>query len=323
MISLPALFTVSASLLGLVLIVAALIGLWRRGRTVDHVKSAANDTSVAEHAVRHAQRRAVVAVVFSIAMFVAISSVAFAAPQFLGIPLAAAPGLAVSGGLLLFAATPPAPVPKRERNSALLRPRLPWSFGPKWSFLLPLAVAAGFIIFLIWAGITSSPDARGLYRTISVSGDATSSTASPYPGWFYGAPLIVVTVVLAISTILALVRISSTPSLPAAELAHLDHHWRNISTRVITKLSTAAMLGYFGGAAFIAGQATHNVASSRGINDYVLRQPEFAIGATLLVAGSVLAIAALVFLILAAFDAATLRTAARLAWRADLQAGSA
>ena len=323
MISLPALFTVSASVLGLVLIVAALIRLWRRGRTADHVKSVANKASVVEHAVQHAQRRAVVAVVFSIAMFVAISSVAFAAPQFLGIPLAAAPGLAVSGGLLLFAVTPPALVPKRERNSALLRSRRPWSFGSKWSFFLPLAVATGLIIFLTWAGVTSSPDARGLYRAISVSDDATSSTASPYPGWFYGVPLIVVTVVLAISTVLALVRISSTPSLPAAELGHLDQHWRNISTRVITKLSTAAMLGYFGGAAFIAGQATHNVATSRGTNGYVLRQPEFVIGATLLVAGGVLAIAALVFLILAAFDAATLRTAALRAWRGDLQAGSA
>ncbi|WP_141629969.1 hypothetical protein [Salinibacterium sp. PAMC 21357] len=177
--------------------------------------------------------------------------------------------------------------------------------------MLPVVIAAAFVVMLVGTGLTASADENGLLRVITVAEATTSSTASPYPGWFYGVPLIAVTVVLAVSTLLALSRVSATQSLPIEGFAELDRQWRAGSTLVITKLSTSALLLYFGGTAFIAGQATRNVATTyTAAGDTfsaTFRQPELAIGVSLQVLGAVLAISGLVFLAAAASTALTLR----------------
>ncbi|MEV8252817.1 hypothetical protein AB0O95_02505 [Rhodoglobus sp. NPDC076762] len=271
----------------------------------------AQHEQVAADVARHAQRRAVVSVAFAIALFVAIASVGIGAPQLLGLPFGIAPGLAVSGGLLLFAASAPLRIAQPARNSAELNRRHPWSFGPRWVFVLPLAIAAAFVALLVATGLTASADEMGLSRAITAADATTSSTAGPYPGWFYGVPLIAVTVVLAVSTLLALSRVSATPSLPNEGLAELDRQWRSVSTLVITKLSTSALLLYFGGTAFIAGQATRNVATTyTALGDAfssTFRQPEFAIAVSLQLLGGLLAISGLVFLAAAVSSALTLR----------------
>ena len=323
MISVPVLVALIAVATSVVLVIIGVIALLRRGRTGVVSPLNMDDGLLGQRVITHARRRVVVAVGFSVALFFAVACVGFTAPQLLGIPLGLAPGLAVSGGLLLFAATPSASVPPYERTSASLRPRDPWSFGPRWAFVLPLTIAATLIAFLVWTGINSSPDENGLHRTISVVDATSKSTSGPYPGWFYGVPLIAVTVVLAASTVLALGRVSKTPSIPKVDLAAVDRRWREASTRVITNLSTAALLGYFGGTAFTAGQATVNVAMTGGPGGYIFRQPEFAVGIVFLVAGALLAAAGLVFLILSARDAMTLRTSFRRAVQGEMQPGSA
>lgn len=281
------------------------------------------ERAVAHHAIARARRRALAAVGLSIVLFVAVAWIGIAAPQLLGLPLGLAPGIAVSGGLLLFAATPSARIARQESTSASLDPRAPWSFGRRGTFALPLTVAGALIAFLVWTGISSSPDENGLRRTISL-GDATSmSTASPYPGWFYGLPLILVTVALAVTTMLALARVSTTPSMPAVALTELDRRWREASTRVITHLSTAALLGYFGGTAFIAGQATHSVATVLDASGYADRQPESAAGITMMVAGAALAATGLVFLVLAAARASGVRSDATRSVTTELRRRSA
>jgi hypothetical protein len=280
--------------------------------------------SLAAGVVQHAERRVVIAIGFTIAVFTAIASIGFAAPQLLGVPLAIAPGLAVSGALLLFAASVPPLASNPAINSAVLKRRHPWSFGPRWTFIAPLGIAAAFVAFLIVTGITSSPDSNGLYRGISVTDATTSSTASPYPGWFYGLPLMVVTVVLAMSTLLALRRVSATPSLPNTRLAPLDRHWREVSTLVITKLTTAALLSYFGGTAFIAGQATHNAATSFAATaGTAIREPDFAAGVTFQIIGGILALSGLAFFVAATFTAVSLRTRAQSVMHSDAMADRA
>ena len=189
--------------------------------------------------------------------------------------------------------------------------------------MLPLTIAAVLIAFLVWTGINSSADENGLYRTISVVDATAKFTSGPYPGWFYGVPLIAVAVVLAASTVLALGRVSKTPSIPKVDLAAVDRWWRESSTRVITNISTAALFGYFGGTAFTAGQATVNVAVTGGTGGYLFRQPEFAVGIIFLVTGALLAAAGLVFLIFSARAAMTLRTSPRRAVQGKMQPHSA
>lgn len=309
MISFPLVLAVLATALCVVLIAVSMTALSRDRHGVSHPAADPLQKSSGAGVVRHAQRGAVVAVAFTISVFMVIASIGFATPQLLGVPFGIAPGLAVSGGLLLFAASAPPRTRNTAINSAALDRRLPWSFGPRWGFTLPLGIAAAFVVFLIVTGITSSPDENGLYRTISIADATSSSTAGPYPGWFYGFPLILVTLVLATSTLLALRRVSATRSLSNTSLASLDQHWREVSTLVITKLSTAALLAYFGGTAFIAGQAVHNVATSFSTTTgYTLQQPEFAVGVTLQIVGGISAISGLAFLVASALTAATLRT---------------
>lgn len=309
MISIPLVLAVLGTALCVVIIAVSVTSLSRERHGVGRSAADPLRKSLMAGVVRHAHRRAVVAVAFTIAVFMVIASVGFATPQLLGVPFGIAPGLAVSGGLLLFAASAPPRTRNAAINSAALDRRLPWSFGPRWVFTLPLGIAAAFVVFLIVTGISSSPDENGLYRSISVADATTSSTASPYPGWFYGFPLIVVTVVLATSTLLALRRVSATRTSSNTGLATLDRLWREVSTLVVTKLSTAALLAYFGGTAFIAGQAVHSVAISYETTaGYTLQQPEFAIGVTLLIVGGLFVISGFAFLISAAVTAATLRT---------------
>lgn len=315
MISLPLALMVVVAVVFVVPLTISAISSSRHRRRIEGVGADSQHERAAADVVRHAQRRAIIAVVFALVLFTAITAIGFAEPQMLGLPLGIAPGLAVSGGLLLFSASVPPRIPQPAQNSAALSRRYPWSFGPRWAFALPVAVAAAFIAFLVATGITSSPGDDGLYRSISVADANTSSTAGPYPGWFYGLPLIAVTIVLAIATLLALHRVSVTPSLPNAELAELDGRWRSASTLVITKLSTSALLIYFGGTAFIAGNATNNVASRYTATgdtfSVTFRQPEFAIGVSLQLLGAVLAVAGLIFLSAAATAALSLRSTAQ------------
>ena len=311
MISLPIALAVFIATVFVVPLVIRVISASRHRQGSDGELAQAQRNQVAADVAKHAQRRAVVSVAFAIALFVAIASVGITEPQLLGVPFGIAPGLAVSGGLLLFAASAPLRIAQPARNSAELNRRYPWSFGPRWVFVLPVAIAAAFVALLVGTGLTSSVDDAGLARAITVADATMSSTASPYPGWFYGVPLIAVTVVLAVSTLLALSRVSATPALPNEGLAELDRQWRSVSTLVITKLSTSALLLYFGGTAFIAGQATRNVATTfTAVGDTfsaTFRQPEFAIGVSLQVLGGLLAISGLIFLAAAASTALTLR----------------
>ncbi|WP_104081794.1 hypothetical protein [Cryobacterium sp. Y11] len=224
-----------------------------------------------------------------------------AQPGWYGLPLMLAPGLAAAAGLLVFALTPTRVVSARSsRRSADLLPRRPWSYGPAWGFLLPLIAAAAVIAFAIVAGLASSPQPDGGYRSITVG----SSTSGPYPGWFYGLPLIGLTVLLTAATLFALGRIASSPR--SERFGEIDRIVRVLATRVVMQLSSGALFLYFGGVLLFAGWATTNAASvfapdGGGVVSNV--QPAAFIGLSEVVVGLLVALLGGVLVVLSVLDA--------------------
>ncbi|WP_218713708.1 hypothetical protein [Arthrobacter sp. BF1] len=265
-----------------------------------------------------AQRRAVAAVALSALVFVILLPVAMMLTGLAGLGIALTAGTSVSAGLLLFSTLPPAKDSSGTTAIASLDPRKPWSFGMQRTFVIPLAIMAAFFLFLGAAGLTSAPDGQGRYRILQIDNVPSIVATSSYPGWFYGIPLILVTLILAITVFLALHRISATPSLPDPRMAALDRRWREISTLVVIRLGTGTLLGYFGGTAAIAGQTMANIASAIDATTSEIAgtgplQPLFGVGITTAAIGAILTAVGIILLVLAARDALTIRTAARAA----------
>ncbi|MFJ2504693.1 hypothetical protein [Microbacterium sp. NPDC087592] len=293
------------ALVGYIVCVAAVVAVvWLvvRGRPRRTEPLAASVQSLLDAA----RRRAVIAVVFSGVVIVAL----FLAGSFLqslaGLPIALAPALGGSAGLLLYSATPPRAVvvASGAAREASLTPRTPLSFVPPVGTGLLAAAVILQVAFLIFTGVTSSPDGSGRYRTIAFQTADSASASSPYPGWFYGVPLLVATVVLVAATFLALWRVSSTPALPQRERADVDAGWRRATNRIILAVGGAMLLLQFGGTALQSGSAMHNT--------YFEGVPPIwdVLGQTLAGAGLALMIGSIVVLTLATLWAFTLPDAA-------------
>ena len=152
-----------------------------------------------------------------------------------------------------------------EPISAGLVPRSTGMFGPAWGILVPGLIAGSMLLGLLIAGFFSGPDEQGLFRNIphtSFSGatldenmvvtqvDVTTGSAGPFPGWYYGVPLIGLLVVVGILTLWALNTNARRPSLRSAGLQRFDTAVRNhegyvISTRVSMLLCFQAVLLLF------------------------------------------------------------------------------
>ena len=116
----------------------------------------------------------------------------------------------------------------------------------------------------------------------------------------------IVTVLLAASTYSALHRISRTPTLPDPIDASTDQRWRNGSTRLVTLVADAALLGYLGGVACCAGLTVSSAGSTLAANGGHAAGI-VPTGAALALAGGVLVLAGVVVAVLAAGQAFTLR----------------
>ena len=207
-----------------------------------------------------ARRRAVIAVVFSGVVIVALFVAGYFLNALVGLPVVLAPALGGAAGLLLYSATPPRVVVVESdaaREASLTR-RTPLSFLPTLGASLLAVVVIVQIVFLIFTGVTSSPDDSGRYRMIAFQTADSGSASGPYAGWFYGVPLLVTTVILVATTLLALWRVSSTPALPQRELAEVDAGWRRATNRIIVAISGAALLLQFGEVAVQSGLAIRN-----------------------------------------------------------------
>lgn len=254
--------------------------------------------------ITSSQRRAGGAIALAVGLLIAMVSLGFAVPWALGVPLAVAPTVAASGGLLFYAFPGQRGfrVPENSVRSASLEPRSPWALARHPSVWLPAGTALGLTLFLVFTGVTASSDEFGRSRSITVSTPFSSSGASPYPGWFYGAPILLGVALLLASTFIALHRISKIPAFPLPELAEIDRKWRLGSTRIVSAISGTGLLVTWAGVMLIAGNALHSVNSGADGS-----ASGAAAGMVFTILGMVAFIASMVAITLAALWATTLK----------------
>ncbi|WP_404289801.1 hypothetical protein [Glutamicibacter arilaitensis] len=135
------------------------------------------------------------------------------------------------------------------RVSADLTPRSTGMFGPAWGIIVPGVMLAATIIGLLAAGIASSPDEQGRYRMlhfVSASGARLDENmkvtqalsgeglTGPFPGWYYGIPLLVLLVLAAFLTLWALNINARRPSLRSTSLQGFDNAVRTHNAYVLS-----------------------------------------------------------------------------------------
>lgn len=232
-------------------VVVLVVGLaWGTAKRHDPLRIDAR----AQLAFRAARRRSLAAIALALGLLAIGIATAQLVPQWLGVGAALAPALACIGGLTLYAAIPPLRDDGAEtRYAAPLTRRTPWNVAPRAALAVLGAAIVLLIALLVFTGATSSPDELGRFRAITFTAPLSSSTATPYPGWFYAVPLLIGTVLLAVAVWAALRRIATTASFPGEALEGLDAMWRARSAEIIVGLATAAVCLQLGGAALFAG----------------------------------------------------------------------
>jgi hypothetical protein len=207
-----------------------------------------------------ARRRALISVLFAVVVFIVGAILSTAMPGLLGLPLVVSPLVAGACGMLLYAATPPRSVVVGEdqvRTAPLTR-RSALSVGSRRSALALVEVSVLFVVVIVFCGVVADPDDSGRSRAISFSAVNLESTATPFPGWYYGVPALIGLGLLVVATVIALYRIGRTAAFPDPEDAELDLHWRQVSGSVIVKLAIGGILLTLGGTAMMAGLSMSN-----------------------------------------------------------------
>lgn len=292
MVGVAAALYILALAIAVLCVAVALAGVWAavRGRPTAGRQELPGEV---RELLRATRRRVLVAVGSALVVFAGICASGLALPGLLGLPLALAPSLSAAAALWLYSAAPPRSVPvggQQRREASLVR-RGPSAHVsvPTWS-VLGLLVSAQ-VALVVFAGVTSTPDGQGRHRMIGFRVEEFASSSGPYPGWFYGVPLVVATAVLAAAATTAFWRVSTTPVIPGAALATLDRRWRTVSTRVLAAVAASALLLQLGGTGVVAGNAIRMahlgpaVPTAWSVTSWV-----FVLGGLVLVVASVVAL---------------------------------
>jgi hypothetical protein len=190
-------------------------------------------------------------------------------PQRYGLAYALAASIGALAGLITYNLYPRAAwkSPVGERAHAELTPRTPTSFARHWVFTLPLATALTLILGLILTGLYSSTDENGLHRIYqrrSLSGweiengqvvdvQYNLSSTGPFPGWYYGVPLIISAVLLIVAVYWSLRRIAATARPTSPDLFDADTVLRSLRTVFVMAASSAALAFQVAGLLAITG----------------------------------------------------------------------
>jgi hypothetical protein len=168
-----------------------------------------------------------------------------------------APMLAATGAVVVVAIAPTATLHEPDgQRAAELAPRRPWDFGARWMFVLSAVLLLALVAVFVMLGLSADDDGRSVTRVTEL----TSTSASPYPGFFYGMPLLIVTVVEAIVTGVALARIASAPRPTAEQLRSADDVLRRVSTGVVLVLAGNATKS-MGDGVVAGGEVLHEAVS--------------------------------------------------------------
>lgn len=228
--------------------------------------------------------------------------------------------------------------PPVERTHADLTPRVPTSFARQWVFALPLATAITLILGLVLTGLYSSTDENGLHRIYQRRGlsgwgiedghvvdvQYNLSSTGPFPGWYYGVPVIISAVLLIIVVYWSLRRIAAAarPSSPA--LFDVDTTLRSLRTVFVMATSSAALAFQVAGLLAVTGnvlRVSHldavPTADPFATADTVPVEPGHTLALIAILSSLVVAVTAVVLLIKALTVIADLWAAERTARRSD------
>ena len=261
----------------------------------------------AESASRHFRRRSVLAIAavvlfaagLSILLLVAIRS---PSPMLVMNPshwLLLMPILTGTVGVASFAFVPRFREAGDTRSAELTR-RTPFTFGPQRVYVAPGAATAMLIAFVLWFGLISRHD--GFF----VHGDRSGIL----PGFYYGIPILIGTLIIVGVAIVAVLHIASAPRPTDASLRAADATVRLLSIRIILNTVTAAVFMTAGMILVMAGSTAVSMASGT-IFDFAgnLMPPDAAIqvigdwGHVGIWAGIACFIATVVYLVSAVSDA--------------------
>jgi hypothetical protein len=187
-------------------------------------------------------------------------------PDLVGLPVLLAPVLAAAAVLLVLVVAPPSPPSGLPGPSDVDTEGRPWSFAPRWGFVLPASAAVLLLGYLALTAGLATPDDGGRMRayTLACPSASMESTATPYPGGFYGGPLALGAVAVVVLAAVALARIARRPRVGGPETAGLDDALRAASTRAVLGVAAAGVLLPFGAVLILAGAATYSVARNLG-----------------------------------------------------------
>jgi hypothetical protein len=146
------------------------------------------------------------------------------------------------------------PRPSGPVRRAPLTPRTVRTLAPVGLRRLTWVWAGGLATTLVACGLAS-----GNGRDIERVWDAASSgAAGPFPGWFYGGPLLVATAVVVAATEVVLLRVARRPAVadtaPADDLA-----LRTVSARRVLRGTQLVLAWTLAGVLFVAGTALRSV----------------------------------------------------------------
>jgi hypothetical protein len=214
--------------------------------------------------------------------------------------------LALSAAILVFviAPTPEFFEPRSVRSAELSR-RGPRDFVKRRTLLMPVAAAfiLGVLVAVFW--LVADPDGKSISH-VSSTGlsdlSSVSSTSGPFPGNFYGIPILAALVLLCALTATAIVRIAAAPRPTEESLRAADDATRTLSIRAVAAASSSAIVATVSGVLLFAGNSTANAGAqfSFRVNSVPVASftdPVFAAFMTLELVGAVIAVCAAILLI--------------------------
>ena len=251
-----------------------------------------------------------------------------------GLPYALAGSVGAISGLATHTLLPRPSWPTAGDSPVVaeLSPRGPTSFARQWVFVLPAAAACALVAGLLLAGLFSATDENGLHRVFqrrSLSGWSIEggrvvdvqyglSSSGPFPGWYYGVPVLIATVVLVAAVYWSLFRAARAARPASQDLFAADTALRALRTRFIMAASSAALAFQIAGLAAISGtvlRASHldpvPTADPDAVPGTVPVEPGHTLALALVLLALVLAVVAVVLLVKAIALVGDLQAAAR------------
>jgi hypothetical protein len=218
------------------------------------------ETSVAA-ARRHARITSTAAIVLGVAagVWVAVTGLGTTSPGGAGITALLVPiAVALVHTVVVGIGELTWPRPDGEVRRARLVRRGPLDAAPRWLTRVAGGAAAAAAVTVIAGAVLAAPDGRS-YTAVLVAGaldgeGRRTSTASPFPGLFYGGPAGLGLLLLAAATLTALWIVATRPAVATRD-ERIETALRRASAHRVLRAGTAAVLVDTGGLLFIGGMA--------------------------------------------------------------------